>query len=538
MSHSQNCGANKNSGAKKAVIIGAGPAGLTAAYELLEKSDIKPVIYESTNEIGGISKSLSYKGNWMDMGGHRFFSKSQRVMNWWLDILPLQGYPSKDDIILDRKLPYSKDKAAPDPEKTDKVMLVRNRLSRIFYLRRFFDYPVSLNWNTVRNLGFLRIVKIAFSYARARILPIGKEESLEDFMINRFGRELYLTFFKDYTQKVWGVSPAEMKSDWGAQRIKGLSVTKVLLHALKKAFKGKDGSIFQEKTEQSLIERFIFPKYGPGHLWEEVAERIKVKGGEIHFNHRITGLRCSQDKITEVIVAKNGSSAVEQVKADYFLSSMPVKDLIRSFGEAADENIRKLADGLVYRDFMTVGLLLKKLKVKNRSSYKTVGDIVPDLWVYIQERDVKIGRLQIFNNWSPYMVKDFTNTVWVGLEYFCNEGDELWSMKDAEFIDFAAGELAKIDIVERQDVLDGCVARVPKAYPSYMGTYDRFAEIRRFVDRFENLFLIGRNGMHRYNNTDHSMLTAMAVAGNIINGVSSKDNIWNINTEEEYHEEN
>jgi protoporphyrinogen oxidase len=356
-------------------------------------------------------------------------------------------------------------------------------------------------------------------------------------MINRFGRELYSTFFKDYTRKVWGVYPAQMKAEWGAQRIKGLSVAKVMAHALRRVFNKNDASVAQKSTEQSLIERFLFPKHGPGQLWEEVAQKIKAKGGQIHLNRRVTGLKCSDGKIIEALIENSLNGEKETLKADYFLSTMPVKDLIHAMGEAADKNVKELADGLVYRDFITVGLLLKKLRIKNKTSLKTVGNIVPDLWIYIQEKDVKIGRLQIFNNWSPYMVKDHLNTVWVGLEYFCSEGDELWKMNDDEFIGFAVKELAKIGVIEHGDVLDSCLARIPKAYPSYAGTYSRFAELRRFIDRFDNLFLIGRNGTHRYNNTDHSMLTAIAAAENITEGRMTKDNIWSVNTEEEYHEE-
>lgn len=521
---------------KTAVIIGAGPAGLTAAYELLEKTDIIPIVYEMSADIGGISKTVNYKGNRIDIGGHRFFSKSDVVMQWWQNIMPVQGALSKEDIKLNNTNKISKlSPNGPDPEKEDRVMLIRNRLSRIFYLRKFFDYPVSLNFNTISNLGFIRILKIGFSYLAVKISPVKDEKSLEDFFINRFGRELYRTFFKDYTEKVWGVPCKEIQADWGAQRIKGLSISKALFHALKNIFI-KEDSIEQKKTETTLIEQFMYPKLGPGQLWEKVAESIQTKGGTVALQHRVIALKMEKGNITEVSIRDEKTKDTKTVKADYFFSTMPIQELIDSIDGEIAPNIREVARGLVYRDFITVGLLLNKLKIKNTTAIKTLHNIVPDNWIYIQEGDVKIGRLQIFNNWSPYMVQDESN-VWIGLEYFCNEGDALWEKPDAEFAKFAIDELVKIDIIEKEDVLDSTVIRVPKTYPAYFGTYDRFSEISDFTDKIENLFLIGRNGMHRYNNQDHSMLTAITAVENIKNGITSKANIWAVNVEEEYHEE-
>ncbi len=520
---------------KIAIIIGAGPSGLTAAYELLDKTDIKPIIYEMTGDIGGISKTVNYKGNRIDIGGHRFFSKSSRVMRWWQNILPLQGVPSKDDIILEKNIPISKEPGAPDPEKTDKAMLIRNRLSRIFFLRKFFDYPVSLNLNTFSNLGLARIIKIGLSYIKIRIFPIKDENSLEDFFINRFGRELYLTFFKDYTEKVWGVSCSKIKPEWGAQRIKGMSISKAIIHAVK-SIVSRDSSISQKNVETSLIGQFMYPKFGPGQLWEEVAMIIKEMGGEIHKMHKVLCINYQNDKITEVNVKDEITGEIKGIKGDYFFSTMPVRDLIESLGDDVPKEAQEVAQGLIYRDFVTVGLLLKKLKIKNDSKLKTINNIVPDNWIYIQERDVKLGRLQIFNNWSPYMVKN-ENTVWIGLEYFCSEGDKLCNKSDDEFAKFAIDELSEIDIIEKEDVIDSTVIRTPKTYPAYFGTYNRFRVIREFTDTFKNLFLIGRNGMHRYNNMDHSILSAMLSVENIINDIKTKDNIWDVNIEEEYHEE-
>lgn len=519
---------------KTAIIIGAGPAGLTAAYELLHKTDIKPIIYEMTGDIGGISKTVNYQDNRIDIGGHRFFSKSERVMQWWQNILPLQGAPAKDDIILGRDVPLSKEVDAPDPEKTDPVMLIRRRLSRIFFMRKFFNYPVSLSFNTFLNLGLIRIIKIGLSYIKIQIFSIKNEKTLEDFFINRFGRELYRTFFKDYTEKVWGVHCNEINPEWGAQRIKGLSITKAILHALK-SIVSKDSSIVQKNTETTLIEQFMYPKFGPGQMWEEVASIVKKKGGEIFLRHKVAVLKYCDNKIAEVEVKDELAGEVKNIKGDYFFSTMPVKELIQSLGEEVPREVQRVSQGLMYRDFITVGLLLRKLKIKNDAKTKTINNIVPDNWIYIQERDVKLGRLQILNNWSPYMVKD-KNTVWVGLEYFCNEGDELWSKSDAHITEFAIYELSKIGIIDKEDVLDSTVIKMLKVYPAYFGTYDQFHLIRNFIDKFENLFLIGRNGMHRYNNQDHSMLTAMTAVDNIINNDKSKDNIWAVNIEGEYLE--
>lgn len=524
---------------KIALIVGAGPAGLTAAYELLQRTDVHPVIVETTDDIGGIAKTVSYKGNRIDIGGHRFFSKSDRIMRWWLNIFSLQGAPSKEDILLGRPgdcafhAPYGGSKA--DPETTDNVMLVRKRLSRIFFLRRFFDYPVSLNANTVRNLGLTRIGKIVFSYARIRLFPVRPERSLEDFFINRFGRELYRTFFKDYTEKVWGVPCYHIKPEWGAQRIKGLSISKAVLHALRKAIR-RDTTLVQKNVETSLIERFLYPKYGPGQLWEDVARRVKEKGGDIRLRHTAIEFMADGARIVAAKIRDEQTGRVSVIEADYFISTMPIRDLIRSLDKAASRHIRTIAEGLSYRDFITVGLLLKKLAIHNQTALKTINNIIPDNWIYIQERDVLVGRLQIFNNWSPYMVND-PDTVWIGLEYFCNEGDTLWQQPDPALVRLGISELAKIGIVREEDVLDSTVLRMRKTYPSYFGTYDQFDQIRRFTDQFENLFLIGRNGMHRYNNMDHSMLSAMTAVDNIMTGRADKDNIWAVNTEEEYHEE-
>ena len=517
---------------KQVVIIGAGPAGLTAAHELLEKTDMHPVVLEATAQIGGISQTVNYKGNRMDIGGHRFFSKNQEVMDWWGRMMPVQGARSKDDILLDlddKKLR----EGGPDPEKEDRVILLRHRVSRIFFLRKFFDYPISLSKGTFVNMGLGRTVKAGFGYLGA-VLHKRPENSLEDFYINRFGKPLYQMFFEDYTEKVWGIHPSKLGADWGSQRVKGLSVTAVLKDMLTKTFKGKDGA--GDKVETSLIEEFIYPKYGPGQLWELVAEDVRQKGGEVRMEAEVVKIHVTDGQVKAVDYRKPDGT-LETVPCDYLLSTMPIKDLTAALtGIEVPADVQRIARELPYRDFITVGLCVKKLKIRNQTKIKTWQNRVPDTWIYVQERDVKVGRLQIFNNWSPYLVKDYENTMWIGLEYFCTEGDDLWRMDRDAFIQMAIDEMVKIDIVEREDVVDACQVKIKKAYPAYFGTYYELDTVRQFLDGIGNLYCLGRNGQHRYNNMDHSMLSAMECVRNLKAGITSKDNIWAVNTEKEYHE--
>ncbi len=516
-----------------AIIIGAGPAGLTAALELQRTSGIKPILLEASHEIGGISRTVRYKGNRMDIGGHRFFSKSDRVMQWWLDVMPVEAGNAEGGELRyqgqQRNMPEAAD--SRDPEKDDLVMLVRERKSRIYFLRRFFDYPIKITADTLKKMGLARTIRCGFSYVKSAAFPRKKEETLEDFLINRFGRQLYLTFFKSYTEKVWGVPCHEISAEWGAQRIKGLSLTAVVKHYLGKVFKPKgSGGITQKLTETSLIERFLYPKLGPGQLWEHVAETVTSKGGEIHFGLTVDRIQVKEGRIASIEArGKDGERVV--FHGDYFFSTMPVRDLLRAIGAEVPAEVRAVGEGLMYRDFITVGLLANKLTVTEDNGSK-----LKDNWIYIQEPDVTVGRLQIFNNWSPYLVSAPDKT-WIGLEYFCNETDEIWNWPDEKMSRFAIDEVAKIGILRAEDVVDSHVVHVPKTYPAYFGSYDRFQVIRDYVDGFENLFLVGRNGMHKYNNQDHSMLTAMTAVENIVRGVVTKENIWAINTEMEYHEE-
>ena len=504
---------------KTSIVIGAGPAGLTAACELRRRSnDWRIVVLEESAEIGGLSRTVVHDGCRIDIGGHRFFSKSDRVNELWNQLMPMQGKPAKDDIILGRACRLSL--GGPDPETEDVVMLSRHRVSRIYYLRHFFDYPISVRPATFLAMGFARTVKAGCSYLCSTFFK-RPEKTLEDFYINRFGRVLYSMFFEDYTRKIWGVHPSEISPEWGAQRVKGLSLGKALL------------SVFipqREQRETSLIEEFSYPKRGPGQFWETLASLLQSEGVEIKMNARVTGIKTDEGKVSAVVLA-DGS----QIPCDAVFSSMPVKDLVAAFGNVPGD-VARIASSLPYRDFITVGLLVDKLAIRNTTALKTIRDIVPDTWIYVQEQDVRIGRIQIFNNWSPYMVDDVTKHVWIGLEYFCSEGDELWNMSDAAFVGMAADELRKIGILaENEPVHNSVRIKVKKAYPAYFGSYAKFGKVREWLDHFPNLYCIGRNGQHRYNNMDHSMLCGIEAVRALL-GETGKASVWNVNTERDYHE--
>jgi len=510
------------------VIIGAGPAGLAAAMALVERG-VAPIVLEADAQVGGISKTVAYKGNYMDIGGHRFFSKNDDVMAWWLSVLPLQGKSSSDDIALSRVVPLSDAADAPDPSSEQAVFLSRSRLSRIYFLQRFFDYPVSLSAATLKNLGLRHTMRIGWSYLVARLHPTSPERSLEDFMVNRFGRALYELFFRDYTEKVWGVPCNEIAPEWGAQRIKGVSVATVIKHAVTKPFR-RDSSISQKGTETSLIGRFLYPKLGPGQLWQAVTTRIEQSSGTVRLNAEVVGINLSGDGVESLCVRDRHTGAVETLPCEAILSSMPVRDFVlRCQGVDIPDEVLRAARDLPYRDLVTCGLLVSKLAATNPD-----GSPIRDNWIYVQERDVRLGRLQIFNNWSPYLVAD-SDTVWLGLEYFCQEGDAMWTMPDDEFAKMAAAELASIRIIDGTDVLDHVVLHVRKAYPAYFGTYTEFDVVRQWLDTLSNAYVMGRNGMHRYNNMDHSMLSAWAAVAALM-GEGTREDVWRVNAEETYHE--
>lgn len=516
---------------EKIIIIGAGPAGITAGYELMKqgKGKYEVIILEESDEIGGISRTVRYHGNRMDIGGHRFFSKDDNVMKWWSDLMPTQGKDSFDDKMLNRKKTLSE--GGPDPNEEDRVMLVRNRVSRIFYKKKFFDYPISLKWQTIKNMGFITTMKAGCSYLVSCVHK-REEISLENFYINRFGRVLYSMFFEGYTEKLWGRHPREISADWGAQRVKGLSVTAIIKDVFSKIFRA-DAS--KRKVETSLIEQFNYPKYGPGQLWETAAEEFENMGGKILKNAKVTKLHKTDNRISYIEYTEKNQ--VQKMEADYVISSMPLKDLIHGMNDVP-QNVQNIASGLPYRDFVTVGVLVNELNLKNKTKIKTLNDIVPDCWIYVQDVGVKLGRIQVFNNWSPYLVKDVKDKVWIGLEYFCTEGDDFWNMSDEECINFAGEELVKMGVISSVgQIQDAHREKVKKAYPAYFDTYSEIDQLVEYLNTIENLFCVGRNGQHRYNNMDHSMVTSFETVKNIMNHVKDRSNIWNVNTEEEYHEE-
>lgn len=513
---------------KKVVIIGAGPAGLTAAYELLENpEDYRVTVLEESGIVGGISRTVVHHGNRMDMGGHRFFSKVPEVNAWWEKMLPVQGSPSFDDVKLGRASSLREN--GPDPEKTDRVMLRRHRLSRIFYNDKFFDYPIQLKLETLANMGFLTTFQVGFSYLFSA-LHKRPENSLEDFYINRFGKKLYSMFFEHYTENLWGRHPSVISPEWGAQRVKGLSIRAIVKDILDKALNRQN-----RKVETSLIEEFSYPKLGPGQLWELTAEEVKARGGVLRMNAKAVSFeRDAENRITGVTVLENGREAF--IPADIVISSMPLKDLAAGMREVPEE-IAEIAQGLPYRDYMTLGVLVRKMGLHNQTKTPTLGNIIPDNWVYVHDRKVQMGRFQIYNNWSPYMVADPEHSVWIGLEYFCSEGDAMWSMDEESFSEMCIREMQAIGLIgSRDDVLDYHLERVKKAYPAYFDTYSKIGKLRAWLDTIPNLYCVGRNGQHRYNNLDHSMCTSFEAVRCIRTGSGDKSAIWSVNTEKEYHE--
>ena len=524
------------------VVIGAGPAGLTAAYELIHSGRADVLVLDADAQVGGLSRTVIHRGNRIDIGGHRFFSKSEWVMRWWLDKLPIaeDGDPAtlksgSDHAFLAyqgmrRTLPLA-DQPHGGGEAT---MLIRDRLSRILFGGKLFAYPLKIDVATAWKLGPVACAMYALSYLKARALPIRPEATLEDFFINRFGRRLYHRFFKTYTEKVWGRSCTEISAAWGAQRVKGLSISRAIAHALRQLFRAKNAA-----RETSLIEHFLYPRLGPGQMWETVAERLAAAGAPVRTGTRVTGLRLVERRVTEVETEDIASAARTWQPAGEVISTMPIRELVAAIDGDVPQRVRDVAGALEYRDFMTVGLLYRKLarteseRVEGRAS-------VPDNWIYIQEPDVKVGRLQIFNNWSPYLVApsaEHPDQVWVGLEFFCAEGDALWSASDAEMIELAKREMRQIGMALPEDCLDAVVLRMPKAYPGYYGAYEHFDEVRAFLDGIENLWCVGRNGMHRYNNQDHSMLSAKRAVEAIVAGSTDKSSIWAVNIDDSYHEE-
>jgi protoporphyrinogen oxidase len=500
---------------RTAVIIGAGVAGLTTAYELLSKTDILPVVFEADGQVGGLAKTVRYKGNGMDIGPHRFFSKSDEVMQWWQQFLPVAD---------------ASDDPAPDPEA---VLLVCHRLTRILFAGRLYDYPISLDFQTLTRLGPLFVARMGLSYGKAKLFPV-PERTLEDFLINRFGRVLFHRFFQGYTEKIWGVPCHQISPAWGAQRIKGLSVGKVIGHFFRNIVSA-DGKIAQKGTETSLIHQFLYPRLGAGQMWDRVAQAVVARGGRIRCHRRVIRLMGDGARLVAADVLNTASGETERVAGDYFVSSMPVVDLAAALGEVVPAEVRQIAEGLTYREHVMVALLATEMKPMRHAAMSAHPRRLPDHWIYVHDTRVRAGRLQIVNNWSPALLHD-TDKVWLGLEYFCTRGDDLWSMPDRDIIRLAAEELSRLELVERRRVVDATVFRTPRAYPGYFGTYARFEVIRRFVGGFRNLLLVGRNGMHRYNNMDHSVLSGLTAVRSIITGDNGQASLWAINTEQDYQE--
>lgn len=521
--------------AKTAIIIGAGPAGLTAAYELLSRTDYVPVVLESNKQVGGLAKTVRCRRGLLDIGGHRFFTKSNRVLSWWLNILPptkrnqkivFSFFPTKfkiPDFL--KKLPYSRKSAS---------LLPRNRISRIMYENNFFDYPPKLNILTFRQLGLVRSIQIIISYARSKVLPSMPENSLEDFFINRFGRKLYSIFFKSYTEKVWGKKCESIHASWGRQRIRGVSLSKVLLNA----FYWKSKRTIED-VETSLTDRFLYPAKGPGQLWEVVEKRIVESGGTIRKKEKVVGIQVVDKRIHSVTVANVETGQEYTSEVDVIFSSMPLKDLFEAIRSRSDEvdlpnTVYETGSTLEYRDFISVGVALHKKTVMGRIENKLAHNL-RDNWIYVQNSNVLVGRIQLLHNWSPYMATD-KDTLWLGMEYFCSENDDIWKMADEVIGHKAALELETLGFAKNEDVIETYVVRAEKAYPGYFGdSYRKFEILREYIGSIENLYPIGRNGMHRYNNQDHSMLTAMIAVDSLL-GKRRRDDVWLVNEEEDYHE--
>jgi len=460
------------------VILGAGPAGLTAAYEAL-RHGARPIVLEKSAIVGGIARTEQYKGYHFDMGGHRFFTKNAEVNGIWREVLA-------DDF------------------------LRRDRLSRIFYNKRFFHYPLQ-PLNALLGLGIIESVLIFFSYARWKLFPHKQEETFEQWVTNRFGKRLFLTFFKTYTEKVWGIPCSELKAEWAAQRIKDLSLRTAVLNMF-----------FQPKqTIKTLISQFDYPVRGPGMLWEAMRRRVGDQGGAVHANSDAMAIHRDGSRVTGITVRCGGEQSL--LSGDHYVSSIPLTELIAKLTPAPPAAVLEAARHLKYRDFLTVCVIVCK------------ADLFPDNWIYVHDPSVQVGRIQNFGNWSPGMVPDAGHSS-LGLEYFCNEGDALWTMADDQLIALGRRELQSIGLARPEDVVDGCVFRVPKSYPVYDSDYAVHLKIvRDFLDSLENFKTIGRNGLHRYNNQDHSMLTGLYAIRSLLAG--EKHDLWKVNAEQEYHEE-
>jgi len=461
----------------KIIIAGAGPAGLTAAYEAC-KQGLSPVVFEKDGEVGGISKTVNHKDYLFDLGGHRFFTKYDDVKKIWDEIL-------------------------------GEDFLTRPRLSRIYYNNNFFYYPIK-PLNALKNLGLINSISVMLSYMSSQIRPYKNVKNFEEWISNKFGKKLFNIFFKTYTEKVWGISCKEIQADWAAQRIKSLSLGKAILNSI--GFLGK-GRV------TTLIDEFQYPRKGPGQMWNTAKKLIEQKGGSVELNAPVVQINRKNDKIVSAMIKNNDSH--QEVSGDHFLSAIPLRDLVQAIKPDAPVEVLKAAQDLKYRDFFTVGLIIDK------------PSIFPDNWIYIHSPEVQVGRIQNFKNWSPEMVSDSQMTT-LGLEYFCFDTDEIWNKDDRKLIEMAKEEVVKLKFASKEQILDGLVIRSPKTYPIYDEGYrERIEVIKNYLSSIKNLQTMGRNGLHRYNNQDHSMLSAMYAIRNIL---GEKHSVWDINIDDEYHE--
>jgi protoporphyrinogen oxidase len=479
---------NFDGGTKKAAIIGAGPAGLTAAYILSKNGQPVTVVERDPEYVGGISRTVRYKGFHFDIGGHRFFSKAREVEDLWTEILP-------------------------------KDMLERPRSSRIFYNGKFYSYPLRA-FEALRKLGIFESMLCVLSYSKSALFPKADAKSFEDWVSNQFGKRLFRMFFKTYTEKVWGMSCKEISADWAAQRIQGLSLASAIRNALLPKRKPKD----RQHVIKTLVDSFRYPRKGPGMMWEACAEKVQQMGGDLLMGQTVYACSYDRNEAAWEVSCRSSENATKTVKAEYVISSAPMRELMNSLKPAPSARVIAAANALKYRDFLTVVLILKD---RNRFN---------DNWIYIHDPSVKVGRIQNYKSWSPEMVPDPAYCCY-GLEYFCFEGDGLWTSTDTELIDLAKRELEKIRLAHAEDAIDGCVVRQRKAYPVYDDSYAaNVAIIREEIEKhYPGLHLVGRNGMHKYNNQDHAMMTAMLTAQNIILGRAAYD-VWQVNQDAEYHE--
>ncbi len=493
---------------KTALIIGAGPSGLACAYELLKTgSGIKPIIVEKLPVAGGLSRTVYDGKSGVDIGGHRLYTTDEYIQSIWDEFLPHQSYPSIDDIAAQREKIYPT--GGKDPNKTDNVMLIRRRFSSILFDGKTFDYPVKFNFDTVVNLGLWTTIKAGLSYLKS-IFVKRKENNLEDFFINRFGNVLYSIFFKDYTKKVWGFDASELSFEWGHERIKKLSLLKTILNSVFGKF-----MFFRKIKDKSLIDEFYYPKFGCSQLWNLMADYIINNGGEIIYNADFKSFSYSDKQIYGAKYVKDGNEF--EINANYFISSAPICDLIKGIDVPFD--VKQNALNLPYRDYILVSFYTNQFNLKNRTDYKTVNNITPECWLYLQETSAIAARIQIMNNWSPYLVEDFLSCYLISLEYFVNENDDFWNKTDDEIIEIAKKECEKYNLFTGKSVLKTKVIREKKAYPTYCGSYKHINRIISEISKYRNLFLIGRNGQHKYNNMDEAMISGVNAARKIIGQV-------------------